>query len=107
MRLVVLIPLVTLFDTVEETWLPHDKQLFLTLNEHVLVGSLGVFSVNKVCKFLLIRIHTLFLRVLEHLHRCIVEAIVIHNIKSNARVKSRLFDLLGQAELHVGFPKSI
>ena len=107
MRLIVLVPLIALLDTVEKSRLPHDKQLLLTLDEHVLVGSLCVFSVNKVSKLLLIRIHALFLCVLEHLHRSIVEAIVIHNIESNSCVKSRLFDFLGQTELHVSFSQAI
>jgi len=106
-RLVVLIPLVALLDTVEEARFPHDEELLLRFKHHLAVGAFGVFGRNQVGKLLLVCIHTLLLGFLEHLHARIVEAIVVHDIKPDACVQSSLFDLLCETEFDEGSLEAI
>jgi len=98
-RLIVLIPFVTLFDTVEESWLPHHEKLFLTLNKDFFIGAFGIFSVDHIGEFLLIGIHALLLGVLEHLNRGVIESIVVYDVESDAGVQCCLLNLFSKAQL--------
>jgi len=97
MRLVILVPLVTLLDAVEEAWLPHDEELLLRLEHHSRVGFACILSRYQVCELLLISVHSLLLGLLKHLHGGVVEAKVVNDVKADACVEGRLLDLFCKA----------
>ena len=99
MRLIVLVPLVALLNAVEESRLSHDEKLLLRLDQKLLVCTSSVLCIDKLGKFLLICVHALLLGVLEHLHRGVVEAIVVDNVEPDTCVQGCLLDLLLQAQI--------
>ena len=105
--LVIFVPLITLLDTIEESWLPHDKELFFTLHEHILIGTFCILCIDKISKLLLVSIHPLLLGILEHLHRGVIEAIVVDDIEADSCVQSRFLNLLCQAKLNVRPPQLV
>lgn len=99
-RLVVLVPLVALLNTVEEAGLAHHEELLFALQHQVLIGASSVLRSHKVSKLLLISIHALLLGLLEHLDRRVVEAIVVDDVEPNTRVECCLLDFLRQTQPH-------
>ena len=99
-RLVVLVPLVALLYGIEEARLAHHEDHLLRLEHHLAVCPPRVLSCHHLCELLLVRVHPLFLRVLEHLHGRVVKPVVVHDVEADPCVKRRFGDFLSQTQLH-------
>ena len=80
-RLVILVPLVPLFDTIEESW-------FSQLEFPFLIG----INLDNITKFCLILAQTLLLNLCKHGQWWIVKASLVYDVKSNSCIQGRFLD---------------
>jgi len=88
-RLVILVPLVALLDTIEESWFSKLEFPFLIL-----------ICLDDIAEFCLILAQTLLLNLCKHSQRWIVKASLVYDVESNSGIQGRFLDYFIQTWLY-------